>query len=192
MKPFPVSKLILFPLLALVVAQFACNLGAQSPSANPQPEASLPAPSASAPSAPGNSNAGQIVISGAVNETFTPTAAWADIPGGVCVYINLIEQGATDGVWLEFPPDTQPGTYPLEGGSCTSSTGNQMDARYTVPGDNAPSYQSANGTLTLTSVSLTSDPPTFSGQFQFTAVDRNDASKTIEVSGSFTDVPFIP
>ena len=33
---------------------------------------------------------------------------------------------------------------------------------------------------------------TFSGQFQFTAVDRNDASKTIEVSGSFTDVPFIP
>jgi len=188
MKPFPVSRLIVFPLLALVIAQFACNLGAQPPSANPQPpDASLPAPSASAPSAPDNPNVGQVVISGAVNQTFTPVYSELDIPGGVCVMISLWEQGVSDGVQLEFPPDTKPGDYPLEGGSCVSSAGNLMGAWYDVPGDNAPSYRSTNGTLTLTAVG-----PTFSGQFQFTAVERDDASKTIEVSGSFTDVPVTP
>jgi len=179
---------VLFVMIILIMAQFACNLGAPSPSANPQPpEPSLPAPSASAPSAPGSSNAGQIVISGAINEVFTPVFIEADIPGGVCVYIFLGEQGVNDGIKLEFPPDTQLGDYPLEGGSCTSSRGNLMGAWYDVPGDNAPSYQSTSGHLTLTAVG-----PTFSGRFDFTAVDRDDASKTIEVSGSFTDVPVSP
>ncbi len=185
MKPSPISKLILFPLLALAVAQFACSLGAQPPSAAPQqPDASLPAPSDSATSAPEISNAGQIVISGAVSKTYTPAKVEANNIMGRIV-INLIEKSAT-GVFISFPVDTQSGTYTME--YYLDNPAGGVTGQYQVfSGGNAIKYECTQGTLTLTAVGSK-----FSGQFQFTAVDSKDASKTIEVSGTFTDVPFNP
>jgi hypothetical protein len=185
MKPSPISKLILFPLLALVVAQFACSLGTQPPSTAPQqPDASLPAPSDSATSAPENSNADQIIISGAVSKTYTPTKIEANNIMGRIV-INLIEKNA-NGIFISFPADTQPGTYTMVY-YLDDPAGGVTGQYQAFSGGDAITYNSTKGTLTLTTVS-----PTFSGQFQFTAVDNKDASKTISVSGSFTDVPVNP
>lgn len=172
LKDVWVQRSIIGGLLVVLLGLAACG-GSSGPAAGNQ---------APAPSAPGSSNAGQIVISGAVSKTFTPVKVEAALIGSNTV-IYLTEGKGPSGVSLSFPPDTQPGVYPI------GKEIGQPDvlAHYEMYGANTGLYYSNKGTLTLTAVG-----PKFSGQFQFTAVDSKDSTKTIEVSGSFTDVPFIP
>jgi hypothetical protein len=191
MKSLPVSRSILFVLLVLAMLQFACNFGTQlTQTTQPQSGGSLPATSNPAPTeaanpappAAGNSNAGQVVISGAVNKTYTPINLEAGTLGTNMI-VNLHET-TTDGVSLAFPPDTQPGTYAIEDhlkNPVVDFSGEydqfKLDAF----------YLSTGGTLTLTATGSK-----FSGTFEFTAVNSKDSSKTIKVAGSFTDVPVGP
>jgi hypothetical protein len=187
MKPSPVSTLIIFPLLALVIVQLACSFGAppanspQSPNAAPQQPAGNTAPvtTAQAPASSGNANAGQVVISGAVNKTYTPINFEAGTLGNSMI-INLHET-TIDGISLAIPPDTQPGTYAIEDHLTNAVV--DFSGEYALWKSDA-FYESTKGTLTLTATGSK-----FSGQFQFTAVNSKDSSKTIEVTGSFADVP---
>jgi hypothetical protein len=125
-----------------------------------------------------------VVITGAVSKTFTPVNVYAVSLGQGGVGIYLLEQDSSS-VALSFQADKQPGTYPIEDRLDNSVVG--VGAMYYLLGDNAATYFSTSGTLTLSAVGSK-----FSGQFQFTAADITDASKTIEVTGSFTDVPSTP
>jgi hypothetical protein len=191
MKPLPVSRSILFALLVLVVVQFACNLGSQLTKTTPQqPGGSVPATSNSTTTAPGNSNVGQIAVIGVINKTFTSVRVGAG-PFGSQIRLYMNEANARDlsrvgdALTIDFPADMQPGSYPIE-----NSVDNPSDSVYfiyTVSSEPPASYKSIKGLLTLTAVS-----PKISGQFQVAAVDSTDASKIIEVTGSFTDVPVGP
>ena len=161
-------------LLVALLVLTACG-GSNSPAVGNQ------APAASAPSGSGNLNAGQIVISGAISKTYTPIKVEAGKLMDRMV-INLNEK-TVGGVSLQFPADTQPGTYPIE--DHLNKPVVDVFGEYDVFGGGGAFYLSTNGTLTLTAVGSK-----FSGRFQFTAGHNKDASKTIEVTGSFTDVPF--
>jgi len=130
--------------------------------------------------APAGGNAGQVSISGAVSKNFTPIRVEASKVGSKML-IFLTEKSA-DGVSLTFPPDTQPGTYPIEDNL------NQLlvdvSGEYDMLSNNAAIYPSTKGSLKLTAVGSK-----FSGEFQFTAGNKKNHSETIEVTGSFTDVP---
>jgi hypothetical protein len=191
MKPSSVSRLFLFPLLVLVIVQFACVLGAQPPSATPQqPDGGILATSDSALSAPGSSNAGQIVISGAVNKTFAPVRVNAGSFGnGMRIYLNEPTDKKSnklpDLITIDLTSVIkQPGIYPIED---MNNENKKTWAIYQVGDDPTGQYNSIKGTLTLTAAGSK-----YSGQFQFAAGFSNDTSKTIEVTGSFTDLPFNP
>lgn len=153
-------------------------IGANQPA--PGNQSAAPAPSTAAPATTTpSSNAGQVVISGAVNKTYTPVNVEAGTLGSSMI-INLHEN-STDGISLAFPPDTQPGTYTIQDSSHHAVV--DFSGQYSSFSSDA-FYLSTKGTLTLTAVGSK-----FSGQFQFSATHNKDASKTIDVSGSFTDVP---
>ncbi|MBI5878373.1 MAG: hypothetical protein HZB53_12050 [Chloroflexi bacterium] len=160
----------------LLVALLALTACGESDS----PAGSYPAPAGATSAAPRAANTGQVVISGALSKSFTPVSVEAGTLGKLMV-INLHEKNA-DGVSLSFPPDTKPGTYAIEDQSAKPVV--DFAGAYSVFGSAAAFYLSTKGSLTLTAVGSK-----YSGQFQFTARHTKDASKTIEVSGPFADVP---
>lgn len=181
MKTFPVSKKILYPLLVLIILQFACSFGAKAPAANPQ---GSPANSNPAPSSDSSSNGGQIVVTGVVNKTVTPAKVYAMAISQSIVGIFIQEQDGST-ISLAFPSNEQPGTYPIDNRLDQSVV--NIAGMYDLVADTSATYFSTKGTLTLTAVG-----PKYSGQFEFDAGDNTDATKTINVTGSFTDVPSAP
>jgi hypothetical protein len=161
--------------ILVVVAALALTLAACG--------GSSPAPAGDgAPASPasGNSNASQIVITGAIDKTYAPVKVEAGtLANNIAISVNEAEVG---GVTIQFPADTQPGTYPI--GDHLHKPVVDVLAEYDVFGNNAAFYLSTKGTLTLTA---TGDK--FSGTFQFTAGYNKDESKIINVAGAFVDVP---
>ena len=143
-----------------------------------------PAPSGGrAPGTPASNsaNASQVVITGAINKTYTPVSVEAGpLVNHIVINVNEADVG---GVTLQFPMDTQPGTCPI--GDHLHNPNVDVLAEYDTFGDNAALYLSTKGTLTLTA---TGDQ--LSGMFQFTAEYNKDESKTINVAGAFVEVPF--
>ncbi len=158
------------------IAIHACS--GNSPA--PPSQNSAPPPTAVA----GNAQNGQVVITGAINKTYTPKELTA-VKIGDRVGINVNESDVC-GVSLQVPIDIQPGTYPIEDHlhSPVVNIFGEYDAPFC---DDTPSelkhvFSSTQGTLTLTMTGKK-----FSGTFQFTAGNVKDESKTIQVSGSFRD-----
>ena len=130
-----------------------------------------------------------VKVSGAINKTFTPVRFDAGTFGnGMRIYlyepIDKENIKLTDTITIDSSSILQVGTYPFEN-SQKGTIAVPLTAIYQVGEDPTGSYNSIKGTLTLTAAGSK-----YSGQFQFTAEYSNDASKTIEVSGSFTDLPF--
>lgn len=179
-----VSRTILFSFLALTLAQFACSIGAQPPI-----EASQP--SSADNTAPGDSNAGQIAISGALNKTFTAVNVSIGQfgPARIRLYMNedtpadLSRLG--DALTFDFPADIQPGTYDIPNSVGVDMSTINIWATYGTTDGIVANFQSVSGTLTIIAVGAT-----YSGQFQFSAANPADASQTITISGSFADLPF--
>jgi len=104
---------------------------------------------------------------------------------GTMLYLN---QGDTRIVFIRFPKDATPGTYPIlqgftENFDGTTATGNYIDQT----SDPAGQFAATEGTLTLDS---TGD--SFSGTFEFTAVgleDTPEQGQTVTVSGAFANIP---
>jgi len=127
-----------------------------------------------------NSAAGgrQIVISGDINKTYTPqeitAAKIADYVG-----VTMIEEFPC-GVELRFRIDKQPGTYAIEDHLRQPVV--EVLGLYSPDCGKSGYYMSTQGTL-----KLTESGKKYSGTFEFTAALNRDHSKTIKVSGSFSD-----
>lgn len=136
--------------------------------------------SASTPAAVGSATASarQVVISGAVNKTYTPTQVSA-VKIIDRVGISVMEEFPC-GVELRFPIDMQPGTYPI--GEYIAAPPADVIAQYSPDCGKEGHYLSGQGTL-----KLTASGGKYSGEFEFTAKYNRDQSKTIRVSGSFSD-----
>jgi hypothetical protein len=125
---------------------------------------------------------GQVVITGAIDKTYTPQEVYA-VKIADSVGIGLDEEFPC-GVSLQFPIDIQPGTYPIE--DVLHEIVSDVFGRYGEVCDlEEGHYASTAGTLTLTATGAS-----FSGTFEFSAASVRDNSKTIQVSGSFSNVPF--
>jgi hypothetical protein len=96
------------------------------------------------------------------------------------VGISLMEEFPC-GAELRFPIDMQPGEYPI--GEHMSVPLAEVIAQYSPDCGKDGSYLSSQGTL-----KLTASGGKYSGEFEFTAKHNRDQSKTIKVSGSFSDV----
>ena len=131
-----------------------------------------------------NARTGQVVITGAINKTYTPREV-AAVKIGDDIGINVNEKSVC-GVSVQFPIDAQPGSYPIEDrlhqvvAKVFGEYGSFCDSGGSLSGN---TYQSTNGKLTLTASGAK-----FSGAFEFSAGNLKDQSKTIQVSGSFNDV----
>ncbi len=124
---------------------------------------------------------GEIGISGAITKTFTPVSSDAGALGDKII-INLHE-GTVGGVSLALPPNTKPGTYVI--GDHLRKPVVDFSGEYDVFGPSHAFYLSTAGSLVLTFTGSK-----YSGYFRFQAVHNKDATKSIWVIGSFTDVPF--
>ena len=137
-----------------------------------------------APVSAGNSNAGQVVITDAIDKTYAPVSVGA-FPLVDKVVVNVNDE-TVGGVSIQFPSDTPPGTYPIA--DCVNNAVCDIFAEYAHFQDggglSSSTYRSLKGTLTLTAAGTN-----FSGAFEFTAANLADHSKTIKVAGSFTDAP---
>jgi len=120
----------------------------------------------------------QVVISGAINKTYTPVEISA-VKINDRVGVSLIEEFPC-GAELRFPIDMQPGSYPI--GEHMSAPIADVIAQYSPDCGKDGHYLSAQGTL-----KLTASGGKYSGEFEFTARHSRDQSKTIKVSGSFSD-----
>jgi hypothetical protein len=130
------------------------------------------------------------VITGAVNKRYVPEDVGAvKIADRVGININEKENDPC-GVSLGFPGDSQPGTYPIEDNlhSLQKLVVVHVIGEYGAfcdkDGGLSDTFESTAGTLTLTATGAK-----FSGSFQFAAGRIKEESKTIQVSGSFADVP---
>jgi hypothetical protein len=133
---------------------------------------------------------GEVVISGAVTKRYAPQEV-ASVKIGDQVGININEKEDDPcGVSLHFPRDLQLGTYEIEDRlhSMRNVVVVQVTAEYGAfcneNGRLSDTYQSTKGTLTLTAAGAR-----FSGSFQFAAGQIKDESRTVQVSGSFNNVP---
>jgi hypothetical protein len=136
-------------------------------------------PSSGRAPASATARARQVVISGAINKTYTPVEiSAAKIMDRVG--ISLMEEFPC-GAELRFPIDMQPGEYPI--GEHMSVPLAEVIAQYSPDCGKDGSYLSSQGTL-----KLTASGGKYSGEFEFTAKHNRDQSKTIKVSGSFSDV----
>jgi hypothetical protein len=152
-----------------------------------------PAPSGSnaPPHAATGARTGQVVITGAINKTYTPEEAMA-VKISDHVGINLNEKSVC-GVSIQFPIDMKPGAYPIRDHlhvrdhlhEPVVDIFGEYDAQFCddTPVELKHTFLSTTGKLTLTATS-----GKFSGTFEFTAGNVQDKSKTIQVSGSFSDV----
>jgi hypothetical protein len=121
----------------------------------------------------------EIVITGAVNHTFTSDEVSA-FKVADAIGLHLVEKFPC-GVSLQFKGGTKPGKYPIE--DHFHSLSSVVYGEYSPDCGQHGSYLSKSGTLELTSVEKK-----FSGKFQFTAALNNDESKTVNISGTFTDI----
>jgi hypothetical protein len=128
---------------------------------------------------PTKSSSAKIVITGIVNNTFTPEEISlfkvADSVG-----INFVEKFPC-GVSLQFPMDLKPGTYPIT--DHLHSPSGKVFGNYSPDCGKTGTYMSTGGTLNLTTAS-----GTYTGTFEFAAGLNRDDSKKINVSGSFADL----
>jgi hypothetical protein len=130
------------------------------------------------------------VITGAVNKKYVPEDVGAvKIADRVAIHINETENDPC-GLSLVFPGDSQPGTYPIEDplhalrNLVVVHVTGEYGAFCDKDGGLSHTFESTTGTLTLTAAGAK-----FSGSFQFAAREIKDESKTIQISGSFADVP---
>jgi hypothetical protein len=152
---------------------------------------------AQAPAPPGGQTA-QVVITGAVNKSYTPgdvgALKWSDSEVGIDLYQESPGQTGVVGceVAIHFPLDSPPGTYAiqnqLERGAGAWGGGATLWASYwgdrCEDTDNSTfGYVSIGGTLVLTASGTS-----FSGSFEFDAVLAEDKTKKIHVSGTFQNV----
>jgi hypothetical protein len=175
------------PLLALMTGCAPEN-AAPAPQGTDKPaqaggQASAAPAGAQVPGVPVGGAKGQVVISGAVKGTFPVKSAWAaNFPGDYRVQQEL-ESLCT--VFFGIPHDTQPGTYPIANKITAQSPHLVYTAAYADACHHNPDeYASTSGTMTLTSTGAK-----WSGTYKFTGQNIKDASKTVEVSGSFSDIP---
>jgi hypothetical protein len=120
---------------------------------------------------------GQVVITGAVNKTFKVRSSMANkMPGDIRIFLGL--ETICD-VFINVPFDIKPGTHPI----ANESRSDVVFAQYNDTCNAPVSYPSTKGTLTLTSAG-----DKFSGTFVFTGQNKQDQSKIVEVSGSFSDL----
>jgi hypothetical protein len=125
------------------------------------------------------SGAGQVVISGAINKTYTSEKSNA-VKILHRVAINVAEEFPC-GVDIKVPIDMQSGTYPV--GEYLQTPIADVTGEYRPDCGENERYLSTQGTL-----KLTVSGKKYSGTFEFTARHNIDHSKTIQVSGSFNDV----
>lgn len=125
------------------------------------------------------SGAGQVVISGAINKTYTSEKSNA-VKILHRVAINVVEEFPC-GVDIKVPIDMQSGTYPV--GEYLQTPIADVTAEYTPDCGKNERYLSTQGTL-----KMTVSGKKYRGAFEFTARLNIDQSKTIQVSGSFSDV----
>lgn len=125
-------------------------------------------------------------VTGAVSAQFTGTAAsfgTASSPAAWAVQMTADDRSGGVSFSEEGAPRPTPGTYSLA--SALEHGGNAPDAAFTgVVGvaSAAAGFGSISGTLTITS----SSPTSVSGEFTFVAVDPEDESRQVTVTGSFT------
>jgi hypothetical protein len=178
MKTLRFHKPLVLGMLAFVMVQAACA-------------------SSSSPSSPGSSSSGdsgsgsgdQISVTGALTKTFAPVnmSIGAFGPSQIRLYMNedtpsdLSRMG--DLLTIDFPAGNAMGTYIFN----NSITDTSVDtyATYGSTDGGVYNFKSVGGTITLTVTGST-----YSGQFLISMVDTMDSSKTITVSGTFTDLPF--
>lgn len=187
--------------LALVcVALFTACSGAASPTNTPVPVVVEPTqiPPSAAPTEaivseattipePTSISANTIQVAGDVsvdvqadNFYIAPVKADDESVVGTMLYLN---QSDTQVVFIRFPKDAQPGTYPIVSGYTEAFDGSTTTANYIdQTTDPAAQFAATGGTLILQSAG-----GTFAGTFEFPASDPA-TGKTVTVSGTFTDL----
>jgi hypothetical protein len=168
-------------LLAVALASPGCSRPGTTQPGGSTEQAPVPAAQAPTPSA---GQTARVVITGAVNKTYTPSEVTA-VKIADSVGISLY-QDFPCGVGIQFPLDSPPGTYAIE--NLREHAGYaKVWARYGEGGackDDGGffGYESIGGTLVLTA-----SGKRFSGSFEFDAVNAKDTAKRIHVSGAFQD-----
>jgi hypothetical protein len=163
-----IRGLIILAVLAIALALFAACSGRSS--------APLGGDASRAASSDKASD-GQVVITGAVNKTVKVRHSMANkMPGDIRIFLGL---DTICDVFINVPFDIKPGTYPI----ASESKSDVVFAQYNDTCNAPDSYPSTKGTLTLTAAG-----DKFSGTFVFTGQNKNDQSKIVEVSGSFSDL----
>lgn len=95
------------------------------------------------------------------------------------LYLNQADSRV---VFIRFPKDAQPGTYPIISGYTEDFDGSITTANYIdQTSDPAMQFAATGGTLTLQSAG-----DSFSGLFEFPAAD--ESGKTVTVSGTFANL----
>jgi hypothetical protein len=98
---------------------------------------------------------------------------------GTMLYLS---QEDTQVVFIRFPKDAQPGSYPISGGYTEDFDGTAATANY-IDQTNDPALQFAasGGTLILVNAG-----DSYSGTFEFPATD--ESGKNVTVTGTFADL----
>lgn len=179
------NKTLMFLAALILAVQLACNIGAQPPAvATESPSVGNPAPG-------GGANAGQIVVSGALNKTYTAVRPSIGQFGPARIRLYLYEDTPADlsrtgdALTFDFPAGIQPGTYEIPNSVGVDMSTINIWAAYGTTDGVIANFQSTGGILTITAAGAT-----YSGQFEFTAANPADPSQTITVTGSFADLPF--
>lgn len=121
----------------------------------------------------------EVVISGAINKSYTPLEVKV-LRISDDVGVLFVETEAC-GVSVQFPIETQPGTYSF--GDHLHQPVVDVLGEYAPDCGTAGVYLSTQGTL-----KLTESGSKYAGTFAFTAGNHKDQSKTIQVSGAFNDL----
>jgi hypothetical protein len=184
-----ILKQKLFPLLLIVVLLAACQ-GAASPTNTPAviedttdtvEVSAVPVAESSGSSNPTIEVTGTVTASvEADNFYVAPVKNEDEAIIATMLYLN---QADTHVVFIRFPLNAAPGTFPISSGYTdtfdgTTATGNYINQST----DPAGQFAANGGTLTITASS-----PSYSGSYTFTAQDAQ-TGLTVTVSGTFTDI----
>jgi hypothetical protein len=124
---------------------------------------------------------GTVTVEGDISVNFQASAITA-VSLVDTVMISMLDTDNATGVMIFLPADIQPGTYDV--GDLYNEAEAEVTARYdSLEDSTVTSYESVSGTLTLTETGTT-----FSGTFTFEAVNAEDGTGSITVSGSFQGV----
>lgn len=178
-----------FAALTLVCALLftACN-GAASPTNTPVPVSVIESTQMPASVAPDVTSitANVIQVAGdpntpveADNFYVAPVKADDESVVGTMLYLN---QANSHVVFIRFPKDAQPGTYPIVSGYSENFDGSTTTANYIdQTHDPAMQFAATGGTFTIQSAG-----DSYTGTFEFPAAD--DSGKTVTVSGTFVNL----